>query len=344
MSNATSTTEGAQLAYYDPSRILSYNTPWAFVTGARGRGKTYAFKKRVIKKAIEKGDEFIYLRRFKGEAATFKTFFDDIRGEFPGADLTVKGKTAYLGGAKGGTPIGQAVYLSAAQMLKSVSLKRVKHIIFDEFILEKGATHYLPDEASIFEGLYSTVDRWDDRVQVYFLANAFSLTNPYYVKYGIVPTAEFTVEPVADRFWAVHTDRSEEFAEQVSRTKFGAFLRRQNDENSRYMIDSSFRDEGAEMVEAKPPSATYSLTIVGGSRPLSFWLSRDWSTWYATEGATKAPNLYTLDPRRVNEDTRLMQPRDAYMKNIRDSYARGQVRFDKLTTRNLFVKEVYKGL
>ena len=344
MSNATSTTDGARLTYYDPSRILSYNTPWVFVTGARGRGKTYAFKKRVIKKAIKDGDEFIYLRRFKGEAATFKTFFDDIRGEFPGFDLSVKGKVAYLGGAKGGTPIGQVVYLSAAQMLKSVSLKRVKHIIFDEFILEKGATHYLPDEASIFEGLYSTVDRWDDRVQVYFLANAFSLTNPYYVKYGIVPTAEITVEPGPDRFWAVHTDRSEEFADQVSKTKFGAFLRRQDDENSRYMIDSSFRDEGVELVEAKPPSAVYSLTIVGGSCPLSFWLGRDWATWYVTGGATKAPNLYTLDIRRVDERTRLLQPRDSYLRNIRDSYARGCMRFDKLTTRNLFVKEVYKGL
>ena len=344
MSSATSTTDGAQLTYYDPSRILSYNAPWSFVTGARGRGKTYAFKKRVIKKAIEDGDEFVYLRRFKGEAATFKTFFDDIRWEFPGADLTVKGKTAFLGGAKGGTPIGQVVYLSAAQMLKSVSLKRVKHIVFDEFILEKGATHYLPDEASIFEGLYSTVDRWDDRVQVYFLANAFSITNPYYVKYGIVPTAEFTVEPGPDRFWAVHTDRSEEFADRVSRTRFGAFLRRQDDENSRYMIDSSFRDEGVEMVAAKPPSAVYSLSVVGGSRPLSFWLDRDWLHWYATEGLPRQPNLFTLSPGRVDEGTRLLQPRDTYLKNIRDSYARGHMRFDRLTTRNLFVKEVYRGL
>lgn len=343
MSNATSTTDKT-LTYYDPSRILSYNTPWSFVTGARGRGKTYAFKKRVIKKAIEHGDEFIYLRRFKGEAATFKTFFDDIRWEFPGVELSVKGKVAYLGGAKTGTPIGQAVYLSAAQMLKSVSLKKVKHIIFDEFILEKGATHYLPDEASIFEGLYSTVDRWDDRVQVYFLANAFSLTNPYYVKYGIVPSDEFTVEPGPDRFWAVHTDRSEEFAQQVSQTRFGAFLRRQDDENSRYMIDSTFRDEGLEMVEAKPPSAIYSLSIVGGSKPLSFWLSRDWSTWYATAGLPRDPNLFTLTPSKVDEETKLLTTRDSYLKNIRACYEKGRVRFDELTTRNLFIKEVYKGL
>lgn len=343
MSNATSTTD-EKLTYYDPSRILSYNTPWAFVTGARGRGKTYAFKKRVIKKAIEHGDEFIYLRRFKGEAATFKTFFDDIRWEFPGVELSVKGKIASIGSGRGAQPIGQVVYLSAAQMLKSVSLKKVKHIIFDEFILEKGATHYLPDEASIFEGLYSTVDRWDDRVQVYFLANAFSLTNPYYVKYGIVPSGEFTVEPGADRFWAVHTDRSEEFAQQVSKTRFGAFLRRQDDENSRYMIDSTFRDEGLEMVAAKPPSAVYSLSIIGGSRPLSFWLSRDWSMWYVTEGLPRTPNMFTISPSRVDETTRLLTPRDSYLKNMRDSYARGHMRFDRLTTRNLFVKEVYKGL
>lgn len=343
MSNATSTTD-KKLTYYDPSRILSYNAPWSFVTGARGRGKTYAFKKRVIKKAIDDGDEFIYLRRFKGEAATFKTFFDDIRWEFPGVELSVKGKIAYIGSGKGGTPIGQVVYLSAAQMLKSVSLKRVKHIIFDEFILEKGATHYLPDEAAIFEGLYSTVDRWDDRVQVYFLANAFSLTNPYYVKYGIVPTAEFTVEPGTDRFWAVHTDQSEEFAQQVSKTRFGAFLRRQDDENSRYMIDSTFRDGGAEMVEAKPPSAMYSLSIVDGSRPLSLWLGRDLAVWYVTEGLPRAPNRFTLTPSRVDEVTRLLTPQDSYLKNIRAAYASGRVRFDKLMTRNLFVKEIYRGL
>lgn len=343
MSNATSTTDKT-LTYYDPSRILSYNTPWAFVTGARGRGKTYAFKKRVIKKAIEHGDEFIYLRRFKGEAATFKTFFDDISWEFPGTDLSVKGKVAYIGSGKGAQPIGQVVYLSAAQMLKSVSLKKVKHIIFDEFILEKGATHYLPDEASIFEGLYSTVDRWDDRVQVYFLANAFSLTNPYYVKYGIVPSGEFTVEPGADRFWAVHTDRSEEFAQQVSQTRFGAFLRRQDDENSRYMIDSTFRDGGVEMVEEKPPSAIYSLSIVGGSRPLSLWLGRDSTVWYVTEGLPRSPNRFTLTPSKVDEVTRLLTPRDSYLKNIRVAYASGRVRFDKLTTRNLFIKEVYRGL
>lgn len=343
MSNATSTTN-TKLTYYDASRILSYNTPWAFVTGARGRGKTYAFKKRVIKKAIEHGDEFIYLRRFKGEAATFKTFFDDIRWEFPGVELTVKGKIASIGSGKGAQPIGQVVYLSAAQMLKSVSLKRVRHIIFDEFILEKGATHYLPDEASIFEGLYSTVDRWDDRVQVYFLANAFSLTNPYYVKYGIVPTAEFTVEPGADRFWAVHTDRSEEFAQQVSKTRFGAFLRRQDDENSRYMIDSTFRDGGVEMVEAKPPSAMYSLSIVGGSRPLSLWLGRGSTVWYVTEGLPRSPIRFTLVPSNVDEETRLLTTRDSYLKNIRACYEKGRVRFDKLTTRNLFVKEVYRGL
>lgn len=341
MSNATSTTN---LTYYDPSRILSYNTPWSFVTGARGRGKTYAFKKRVIKKAIEDGDEFIYLRRFKGEAATFKTFFDDIRWEFPGVELSVRGKVASIGSGKGARAIGQVVYLSAAQMLKSVSLKKVKHIIFDEFILEKGATHYLPDEASIFEGLYSTVDRWDDRVQAYFLANAFSLTNPYYVKYGIVPASEFTVEPGPDRFWAVHTDRSEEFAQQVSQTRFGAFLRRQDDENSRYMIDSTFRDGGVEMVEAKPPHAMYSLSIVGGSRPLSLWLDRSLTVWYVTEGLTRTPNLFTLTPSRVDETTRLLTPRDSFLKNIRACYEQGRVRFDELTTRNLFIREVYKGL
>lgn len=333
-----------KLTYYDPSRILSYNAPWSFVTGARGRGKTYAFKKRVIKKAIEQGDEFIYVRRFKGEAATFKTFFDDIRWEFPGVDLSVKGKIASIGSGKGAQPIGQVIYLSAAQMLKSVSLKKVKHIIFDEFILEKGATHYLPDEASIFEGLYSTVDRWDDRVQVYFLANAFSLTNPYYVKYGIVPSGEFTVEPGPDRFWVVHTDRSEEFAQQVSQTRFGAFLRRQDDENSRYMIDSTFRDGGMEMVKAKPPSAIYSLSIVGGSRPLSLWLGRDLGVWYVTEGLPRSPNRFTLVPSNVDEETRLLTPRDSYLKNIRGAYAHGFVRFDRLTTRNLFIKEVYRGL
>ena len=79
--------------YYDIGQTLTYNCLFNMVIGPRGCGKTYAAKKRAIKLFLEKGTQFIYLRRFQDELVeTAESYFNDIiiNREFPDATITVK--------------------------------------------------------------------------------------------------------------------------------------------------------------------------------------------------------------------------------------------------------------
>ena len=51
--------------YYDYDKISSYNATFNMIITNRGFGKTYGAKKRAINKFLKKGEQFIYVRRYK---------------------------------------------------------------------------------------------------------------------------------------------------------------------------------------------------------------------------------------------------------------------------------------
>ena len=119
-----------QMAYYSFDKIYSYNAIYNFIVGARGLGKTYGWKKKVIAAAIKRGDQFIYLRRYKDELkASRNTFFADIYHEFPKWDFRINGEYAEMAPAKTREEgkkrvwqvIGHFMPLSIAQGRKSVA-------------------------------------------------------------------------------------------------------------------------------------------------------------------------------------------------------------------------------
>lgn len=70
--------------FYDGYKTLTYNALFNFIIGNRGSGKTYWAKRWAINDFIKKGEQFIYLRRYKTELRTIKNFFADISEEFQG--------------------------------------------------------------------------------------------------------------------------------------------------------------------------------------------------------------------------------------------------------------------
>src|ERR1700712_4810548 len=208
--------------YYSFDKIYSFNAAFMMVCGGRGLGKTYGAKKKSIKDAIENGNQFIYLRRFKTEMVARNTFFADIAWEFEAYDFRINGNQAEWADAstrdekkRPWRVMGYFVALSTAQTQKSIAYPLVRTIMFDEFIIEKGATHYLPDEANVFNNFYSTVDRWQDKTRVLFLANAISIMNPYFLEYDIKPDQMGEYGQFKKGFIAVHFPDSKEFANSV---------------------------------------------------------------------------------------------------------------------------------
>ncbi|MDV2687714.1 phage DNA encapsidation protein, partial [Alkalihalophilus lindianensis] len=66
---------------------------------------------------------------------------------------------------------------------------------YDEFILEKGNVQYLRDEVAAFNNFYSTVDRYQERVVAYLLANAVSMNNPFFIEWNIRPDEGLEFQP-----------------------------------------------------------------------------------------------------------------------------------------------------
>ena len=67
--------EKGKSLYLDYNKICSYNAMVNMIIGGRGIGKSYGAKKMVMKNFLKRGEEFIYLRRYKQELQkTSRTF------------------------------------------------------------------------------------------------------------------------------------------------------------------------------------------------------------------------------------------------------------------------------
>jgi len=340
-------TNGEKLAYYNFDKIFSFNAMWMFLIGARGLGKTYGAKKKAITAAIKKHEQFIYLRRYKEELKTAqRTFFEDIYQEFPDWDFRSMGneaQMAYMGSRddkkRPWRTIGYFIPLSTAQSQKSVSFPRVTTILFDEFIIEKGAIHYLPDEATAFTNFYSTVDRNKDKTKVFFMANSVTITNPYFLAYDIRPkdNEEFIVK--ADGFMVVHIADSKDFSAGVYKTRFGKFI--QGTDYAEYAVESGFADNHDALVSAKSAKAKYTYTIETKQGTFSVWIDWTGPEYFIQEKRPKQEIVYTLMPEKMREGVTLMAYNDKMVQYLRTGFRNDKVRFDSAKSRNAFV-EIFK--
>jgi hypothetical protein len=331
------------LKYYSFSSILSRNAVYNFVIGARGLGKTYGAKRKTINDYIKKGDQFIYLRRYSTELkSALPTIFADIAHEFPGYHFKVQGSEMYIKKGEGKTAkwevIGYGVALSKAQQKKSVAYPKVKTIIFDEFIIDRGAVHYIPEEAKAFNDFFSTVDRWKDKTRVLFLANSVSIMNPYFIEYGIKPTNEEWIT-MGEGFLCCHLAPSAEFSTGVYRTRFGKFIA--GTEYADYSVEGEFSDNNDSLIAKKNSEAKYYCTLETRTGTFSIWIDYSGPFFFIQEKRPKQETFWTMLPEKMAEGKVLVTYTDKMIQNLRSAFSRGRVSFSNPQARNAFVG-IYK--
>jgi hypothetical protein len=339
--------------YYVFDKIRSYNGTYNFLVGGRGLGKTYGAKKKAIKDALEKGDEFIYVRRYKNELTVAKsTFFADLLHEFPKYDFKVSGSYALAAPAntrdekkRDWVIIGYFVALSTSQNQKSVSYPKVKTIIYDEFIIETGMLHYLPNESVVFNNFYSTVDRSQDKTRVYFLANSVSIMNPYFIAYDITPEkiTEFMLlyknATTGRHFVVCHFPNSDAFATSVYETDFGQFIK--GTEYAEYAVGNAFSDNNDSLLDTKDSKSRYLFTLECKNGMFSVWFNMFTSAYFVQSKLPKAQEIYTMIPTKMTTDKILMNFSDRPLAYLRSAFKQGTVSFDTANTRNTF-SEIFK--
>lgn len=331
--------------YYNYDSIYARNGVYNFIVGERGNGKTFGAKDKAIAANIKKGDQFIYLRRYKTELQAAKeTFFADIEYKYPEWDFRVVGNLAQRAPVetrgekkREWVVMGYFLSLSVAQTQKSVSFIKVKTIIFDEFIIEKGATHYLPKEDIAFNNFFLTVDRYKEKTRVFFLANSVSIMNPYFMAFNIKPTSEWVV--MNEGFIVVHFIKPGEFANQVLQTRFGKFI--EGTEYADFAVANNFADNHEMLLAKKPSSASYHMTLETTNGTFSIWYDVKTQTYFVQKPLPKRNMNFTLVAEKMGEGKTLVTFSDKIMGYMRTAFRQDKMRFDEPSTRNAMT-EIFK--
>ena len=276
--------------YYNIDSALSYNALFTMIMGGRGIGKTYSAKKRAIKNFLTKGEQFVYLRRYKTELKkSVPTFFADVAKEFPDHQFKATAKGLYIDEQLAGF----CMTLSTQIVEKSTAYPGVTLIIFEEFLIDPSSSyHYLRNEVETFLEAYSTVAR-DRDVRAVFLANNVSLYNPYFLYFGLQLIGEQTVVKAKGGDVILLKVSSEEFANHMAQTRFGKIIA--GTSYGEYAIGNVALRDSNEFLERKQGTAYYYFGFFFNGEFYGVWRDDKVGLMYCSEDYDPSyPLKYTL--------------------------------------------------
>lgn len=317
--------------YWSPDKLLSYNKLFNFVIGNRGGGKSFAGKRIAINNFLKKGEQFVYVRRYRNEFEFIGTFFSDIEEFYPEHTFEVRAGKFYCDEEV----MGYYIPLSLSSKYKSNSYPNVSFIIFDEFIIDKGRISYLKDEVTVFLDLYETIARMRD-VRVLFISNAISSVNPYFLYFKIAINREtkfFRSQEIVCEYY-----KGDEYTNKKKETRFGRLI--SGTAYGDYAIENEFFKDNKEFIEKSKGNLAPILNIKYARKRFSVWYSKDEGYYYVSE--TKDTPEGTKTFCFFNEDH---MPNVTLINNVRlmpiflniiRAYELSYVRFDSLVSKEIF--------
>lgn len=318
--------------YYSGNEALTYNRLFNFIVGMRGVGKTYWSKEWAIKDFLKTGSQFIYTRRYDTEFDKGKKekFFNDIEDKFPNHEFKVKGYEAYIDGK----PCGQFMALSKAKIEKSTSFPQVNKIIFDEFILDKGNYYYIADEVTNFLELYETVARTRNNVRVFFLSNAITITNPYFMYFEIQINGDKRFTKVKEEI-LVELVQNKEFIEMKKKTRFGKIIDGTN--YGKYAIENKFLRDNKTFIAKKTGNAKHYFSLKYNGEVLGVWIDYAEGKYFVSKDIDPyCLMIYSITLDDHTPNTMLLKGRtSSILKTFTDNYKLGNVYYENINIKNM---------
>ena len=319
--------------WYDINKTLTYNCLFNFIIGSRGTGKTYGAKKKAVKKFIEKGYQFIYLRRYQEEIdETANTYFDDIilNGEFPDTNIEFKNGCFYINDEIA----GYAMALTKAKSYKSSSFPLVWLIIFDEFLIEdNGYTRYLKNEVKQFLGFYMSIDRYRG-VTVFFLANSISMVNPYTLYFDIKLPYGSNIVRKGDIL--LELVQNQEFIDSRKNTRFGKLI--EGTEFAEYAIENKFTNDSKTFIMKKTAKSSYYFTFIYCGETFGVWIDYNEGKLFVSDDVDSyCKIIYSLTVNDHTPNTLLLSQinKSQFFKVFIENYRLGNVFFENQKIKNI---------
>ena len=344
--------------YYDYQRVLSYNALLNFIIGERGVGKSYGAKEFVADRFINKGKQFVYLRRYKTELkeAMMKKghpiFFEQIvynedgtkNKKYENHKLTNKNDTMYIDDKL----CGFAIPLSIANILKSSTYNNVDTIIFDEFIIDKGCYHYLQNEVEQLLDVIETVGRLRD-IRIIFLGNAISITNPYFTYFNLsLPYNSDIVVSKKDNkgnpLIIVNYIKNLKYREVKKQSRFGQLI--DGTEYGKYAIDNKFLRDSKSFIRKKSKTSKFYFILVINGKHYGVWCDyKDGLMFISNDYDPNCPVIFSINPDDHNENTLLIRCRTSpFFKSIIEHYRLARLCFENQQIKNNVMQYLVKHL
>lgn len=224
--------------------LFTFEQHFFFLNGPRSTGKTYTLQKILMNKGIKRDEEIGYVVRTQDEyksGAVWDAFQKTMEREFPDLYFEMKNFDIWYRTAPKG-PLKRLVVglpLSGYQKYKKKSFPRINNILFDEYMIEmkngvlQGSYFQGYNEPEVLLNLYHTIDRDENRVNIFFLGNNTQFYNPYHIfpafkdLFSRIPEKGQIVKRKDAVFWRVNPSpeleeyqRSLPFARALEGTKY----------------------------------------------------------------------------------------------------------------------------
>ena len=339
--------------YWNLRRTLTHNSLINVIVGNRGGGKTFGSKEYAIDRFIKYKEQFGYIRRYKDDLKEpMQQYFKDIEYKYPDYEFKTDSKYFYIRLRSEDDNVkwteddiaGYGFVLSTANNKKSISYPRITTLIYDEFLIDKGNQRYLTNEPVALLNLYETIARPGTdhpRVILFMLANALSITNPYFLYWDLkMPTKKDRngkwIWKHPTRPILVEDVKIDEFMNRKRESEFGKLIEGTTYEG--YSIDNKFLLDTDTFVEKKSPNAKYFFTFTYKENTLGVWMDMREGKMYVSKSIDPSyPLVYSITMKDHKPNTMFLKNRSraGHFKSFIENYKLGNVRFESINIKNI---------
>lgn len=339
--------------YYDGNKVLSFGYNINFIIGTRSAGKSFYFKKLVLHNFLKKKVRFIYI--YKTEIAlnlkakdyfydVLKKYYKDYKIEF-----LQKTKEYYLINKKTNKK-EVCGYAFAIKDLNDLSgktdLEACNYIIFDEFMKrEERTTRNNPiKEVEAINQLYITVARGVDKlvrdnVKLIFIANAFTISNPFFIYYDLDKRIRYDKEFYKDKKnkIIVNITQNNEVKKAFSKTKFFEAIK--NKDYIDFAFNNKFLLDNNAMIRKRSKNTTAIFNFVVDKKIFTLYEAKNYFIFDDAKTNDKVIDTFyiTNDDMKPNYKNIELLKKSKIYKRILTMFYNSSLYFTNNTTLKMFM-------
>lgn len=339
----------AKRPFYDGTKLLSLkdrngHQPEIFMcVGNRTAGKSYFFKRLMLRRWINKRQKFCILVRFQYELdGIADNFFKDLsQVDFTGNEMTCKpfGKNLFMELYYNGEHCGYAISLNSADTIKKYSARftDVSNIFFDEFQSETGK--YCPDELTKFQSIHVSIARGGGKavryVPVFMASNTVTVLNPYFAQFDIIKRLQKDTKFLRGDGWVLENCYVDSSAEALKASGFAKAFNQ-----SDYMNFATANDyllDRQDFIEKVTGMKQLEVVLVDGNTKVGVWRVMETGLYYVSKKYNPR-HPYHIALRTSDHGVNTLFIKQTKFGNIwKNAYEMGKVRFEDLECKDIFL-------